>query len=69
MAASSAMASAGGSGPFEQPRPQILAAHVLHHQIGGAVGQRAVVEDRDDRRVLQARDQLRLAPEALARFG
>ena len=47
--------------------PQVLAGHELHHEIRGAVRQRAVVEHRHDRRMLQARHDLRLAPEARAR--
>ena len=42
---------------------EILAADELHDQIGATVGERAVVVDGDDRRMLQARDDLRLAPE------
>ncbi len=48
---------------------QVLAAHQLHHEVGAAVRQRAVVEDRHDGRMLQAGDDLRLAPETLARVG
>ena len=42
---------------------EVLAADELHDQIGATVGERAVVVDGDDRRMLQARDDLRLAPE------
>ena len=42
---------------------EVLASHQLHHQEGAAVRQRAVVEDRHDRWVLQPRHDLRLAAE------
>ena len=47
---------------------QVLAPDQLHHEIGAAIHERAVVEDGDDRRMLQPRDDLRFAPEALTRL-
>ena len=46
---------------------KILALDQFHHEVGAAVGQRAVIEDRDNGGVLQASDDLRLAPEPPAR--
>jgi len=51
-----------------QHAPQIFAFHELHYQIGAAIGKRAEVEDRHDTRVLQPRDDLRLATEAPPRI-
>ena len=48
-------------------RAQVPPGHEFHHQEGSAIGQRAVVEDRHNRGMLQLRDDLRLAPEARAR--
>ena len=50
-----------------QQAAEVLAAHELHHEVRGAVGERPVVENRHDRRVLQPRDELRLAAESVAR--
>ncbi len=54
-----------------QEASKVLAAHVLHHEKGGAVRQRAVVEDGDDGRMLKPGDDLRFAckPAAGGRVG
>ncbi len=49
--------------------PEILAVDELHDEVGAAVGKRAVVVDRDDRGMLQPRDDLRLAPEPAPGLG
>src|SRR5918993_768472 len=50
-----------------QNATKILAAHELHHEVRAPRGERAEVEDGDDARVLQPRDELRLAAEPAPR--